>query len=155
MFRNFTQTNETWAQPNLKRLPTDFGPMPFVVDVEKATIHNDNFRTVMWTGKYLQMTVMSILAGDDIGLEIHPDHDQFLRIEEGQGLCQMGKTPCDLSFAQPVYENSAIFVPAGTWHNITNTGCVPLKLYSIYAPPDHAHGAVHHTKADAQAEEGH
>ena len=147
MFRNLNQ-------PQLKRLPTDFGPYPFVVDIEKATIHNDNFRTVMWTGKYLQMTVMSILPGEDIGLEIHPDHDQFLRIEEGCGLCQMGKVPCDLGFVQPVYENSAIFVPAGTWHNITNTGKTTLKLYSLYAPPDHAAGAVHPTKADAEAEEG-
>ena len=137
----------------MKRLPTDFGPNPFVVDIAKATLANDNFRTVLWTGKHLQLTVMSILPGEDIGLEVHPHTDQFLRIEGGQGLCQMGKTPCSLKFVQPVFEDSAIFVPAGRWHNITNTGNTPLKLYSIYAPPNHAHGAVHPTKAVAEAEE--
>jgi mannose-6-phosphate isomerase-like protein (cupin superfamily) len=136
-------------------LPTDFGPYPFVIDINKATLCNINFRTVLWTGSHLQLTVMTINPGEDIGLEAHPDVDQFLRIEQGCGLCQMGRTKCDLHFAQPVFEDSAIFVPAGIWHNITNTGHTPLKLYSIYAPPNHPFGTLHPTKAIAEAEEGH
>ena len=132
----------------------DHGPWPFVVDIQKATMHNDTYRTALWTGQHLQLTVMSIPPGGDIGLEVHPDTDQFLRIEAGQGLVQMGRTQEQLYLHQPVFEDSAIFVPAGTWHNVTNTGREPLKLYSIYAPPHHRHGAVHATKAIAEREEG-
>ena len=139
---------------NQGRLPSDFGPSPFVVDIAKATLANSDFRRALWTGPHLQLTLMCIAPGHDIGLEIHPDTDQFLRVEEGQGLVQMGKAPCSLTFAQPVFDDSGIFVPAGTWHNITNTGATPLRLYSIYAPPHHAHGTIHHTKADAIADEG-
>ena len=128
---------------------TDYGPKPFVVDIQKATTNNDTFRTALWTGRHLQLTLMSIPAGGDIGLEIHPDTDQFLRIEEGQGVVQMGGAKDCLYFVQPVYGDSAIFIPAGTWHNVTNTGNIPLKLYSIYAPPHHPWGTIHPTKADA------
>jgi len=123
------------------------------VDINKATIHNDNYRTTLWTGKNLQLTVMSIPPGQDIGLEIHHDHDQFLRVEGGQGLAQMGDTKEHLSFRQPVFDDSAIFIPAGTWHNVTNTGNNPLKLYSIYAPPEHPFGTIHQTKEIAEASE--
>jgi len=134
---------------------TDFGPKPFVVDIEKATISNNNFRTALWTGKNLQCTVMSINPNDDIGLEQHNHVDQFLRIESGVGLVQMGDAKENLYFTQPVFENSAIFVPAGFWHNVTNTGNAPLKLYSIYAPPNHPAGTVHPTKEIAEEMEGH
>jgi len=93
---------------------------------------------------------MTIRPGEDIGLEIHPDTDQFLRIEEGQGIVQMGPSKRNLTFRQPVFADTAVFVPAGTWHNITNIGSGPLKLYSIYAPPHHRHGTVHPTKAIAE-----
>ena len=131
----------------------DHGPKPFVIDINKATVHNETYRTAIWTGKHLQLTVMSIPVGQDIGLEVHPDHDQFLRIEKGQGLAQMGDQKDQLSFSQPVFDDTAIFVPAGTWHNVTNTGNKPLKLYSIYAPANHPHGTVHQTKEDAIAAE--
>ena len=133
---------------NEKNIPasTDFGPNPFVVDIYKATLHNDNFRTAFWTGKYLQLTLMSIEVGDDIGLEIHEDHDQFLRIESGQGLALMGDGKDNLYLQQPVFDDYAVFIPAGTWHNMINTGSTPLKLYSIYAPPEHPWGTVHKTK---------
>jgi len=134
---------------------TDFGPNPFVVDIVKATINNDTYRTALWTGKYLQLTMMSIPVGGDIGLEVHPNVDQFLRIEEGQGLTQMGNSRENLYLQQPVFDDFAIFVPAGTWHNIINTGNKPLKLYSIYAPPNHPYGTIHQTKAIAELEEGH
>ena len=132
---------------------TDFGPDPFVVDIRKATLHNNTFRTALWTGVHLQLTVMSIPVGEDIGLEAHPDHDQLLRIEEGQGLVQMGDSKTYLHIRQPVFDGCAIFVPAGKWHNITNTGNTPLKLNSVYAPPDHPWGTVHQTKAIAEAAE--
>ena len=132
----------------------DHGPKPFAVDINKATLSNDNYRTTLWTGKNLQLTVMSIPPGTDIGLEVHHDHDQFLRIEDGQGLAQMGNAANNLYFSQIVHDDSAVFVPAGVWHNITNIGKKPLKLYSIYAPPEHKHGTIHETKAIAEATEG-
>jgi Mannose-6-phosphate isomerase len=132
---------------------TDYGPNPFVVDIRKATIYNDTFRTALWTGNHLQLTLMSIPVGGDIGLEVHPNVDQFLRIEDGQGLVQMGDSKDHLYFRQPVYDDFAIFVPAGTWHNVTNVGNKPLKLYSIYAPPNHPWGTIHQTKEAAEAAE--
>jgi len=135
--------------------PSDFGGKPFVVDIARATENNETYRTVLWTGEHLQLTVMSLQPGEDIGLEMHPNVDQFLRIEKGQGIAQMGDGPNSLYFAQPVFDDFAVLVPAGTWHNITNTGREPMKLYSIYAPPNHAFGAVHETKAIAEEEENH
>jgi mannose-6-phosphate isomerase-like protein (cupin superfamily) len=125
---------------------TDFGPMPYVVNIEQATLDNDFYRQTLWTGNNLQSTLMSIPAGSDIGLEVHPDNDQFLRIEQGQGLVQMGDAENTLTFRQTVFANSAVFVPAGTWHNITNIGTTPMKLYVIYAPPHHPHGTIHATR---------
>lgn len=97
------------------------------------------------------MTLMSIEVGGDIGLEVHPNVDQFIRIEQGQGLVQMGERKDRLDFERRVSEDDAIMIPAGTWHNVTNIGHVPLKLYSIYAPPEHPFGTVHRTKAEAMA----
>jgi len=131
-------------------VPRDHGPLPYVVDINKVTVQNNNYRATVWTGRHLQLTVMSIPPGGDIGLEMHHDTDQFLRIEEGQGVVQMGPSRNNLNFRQPVFGEFAIFVPAGTWHNITNVGRTPLRLYSIYAPPHHPHGTVHHTKAIAE-----
>jgi mannose-6-phosphate isomerase-like protein (cupin superfamily) len=131
----------------------DYGPEPFVVNIEEATKENNTFRTALWTGENFQVTLMSIEPGDDIGLEIHPTVDQFIRIEEGQGLVEMGNNKDELDFQQEVYDDFAIMVPAGKWHNITNTGNSPLKLYAIYAPPEHPRDTVHQTKADAEAAE--
>lgn len=137
-------------------LLTDYGPKSFVVNINEATKQNNTYRTALWTGTHLQVTLMSLNVGEDIGLEMHPDVDQFLRIEQGQGIVQMGKRKDHLNFERNVYDDSAIMIPAGTWHNLTNTGNIPLKLYSIYAPPNHPFGTVHVTKADAlAAEEGH
>jgi len=127
----------------------DEGKKPFVINIKNAAIANTTYRTALWTGKYLQATLMSIQVGDDIGLERHEDHDQFLRIEHGQGMVEMGKEKNNLTFRRWVSNNSAIFVPAGFWHNVRNTGNTPLKLYSIYAPPEHPFGTVHQTKEDA------
>lgn len=133
----------------------DYGANPFVININTAAKQNNNFRTALWTGEHLQLTLMSINPGEDIGLEIHPDVDQFLRIEQGQGFVQMGKSKDHLNYQWTVFDDSAIFVPAGTWHNVTNIGNVPLKLYSIYAPPNHPFGTVHRTKVEAmKMEEG-
>jgi len=147
---NNNWNNSIRNQPHRSSVRSDFGPTPFVVDINKATIYNDNFRTALWTGTHLQLTLMSIPVGGDIGLEVHPNVDQFLRIESGQGLTQMGEKKDHLSLQQPVYGDFAIFIPAGTWHNVINTGNTPLKLYSIYAPPNHPWGTIHQTKEVAE-----
>ncbi|WP_153395075.1 cupin domain-containing protein [Ornithinicoccus halotolerans] len=133
----------------------DEGPSPYVVDIERVTLANSTFRTALWTGSNLQLTVMSIAAGDEIGLESHPDRDQFLRVEAGRARVQMGPEPDDLSFDQEVSDDWVVLVPAGSWHNVTNIGQEPLQLYSVYAPPEHPHGTVHATKAEADAAEEH
>jgi mannose-6-phosphate isomerase-like protein (cupin superfamily) len=131
----------------------DYGKNPFVVNINEATKQNRTFRTALWTGNHLQVTLVSINVGEDIGLEIHPNIDQFLRIEEGDGVVQMGDSKDKLTFQKRVSDDSAIIIPAGKWHNVTNTGNKPLKLYSIYAPPQHPFGTVHKTKAEAMAAE--
>ncbi|MBP2079111.1 cupin domain-containing protein [Oceanobacillus polygoni] len=136
----------------------DYGAAPFVVNIENATEQNTNYRTVLWTGNHLQVTLMRISVGEDIGLERHSNLDQFIRIEEGRGLVQMGDHQHVFNFEERVREDDAIMIPAGKWHNLTNIGNEPLQLYSIYAPPEHPHGAVHATKAialAAEAEHGH
>jgi len=133
----------------------DYGPEPFVINIEEAAKQNNNFRTALWTGAHLQVTLMSIDVGGDIGLEIHPNLDQFIRIEEGQGIVKMGSRKDKLDFQQKVKSDYAFIIPAGTWHNLINTGNRPIKLYSIYAPPQHPRGTVHKTKADAEAAEEH
>jgi mannose-6-phosphate isomerase-like protein (cupin superfamily) len=127
----------------------DYGPNPFTINIEKASLQNNNFRTALWTGDHLQLTLMSIGVGQDIGLEMHSDVDQFIRIEQGQGLVMMGKHKDRLDYRRKVSKDYAIFIPAGVWHNLVNTGRVPIKLYSIYAPPEHPHGTVHRTKEEA------
>lgn len=131
-------------------ISNDYGPNPFVTDIHKATLQNNNFRTVLWTGTNMHHTLMSINPGEDIGLEIHPGLEQFLRVEQGQGIVMMGKSKDNLDFQKRIYDNYAIIIPAGTWHNIINTGRVPLKLNSVYAPPQHPYGTVHVTKRDAE-----
>ena len=122
-------------------------------DIEEVTTTNSTFRTVLFTGKAMQLTVMSIPPGKDIGLEQHPATDQFLRVEAGSARIVMGSSKDKLDDSRELEKDSAVIVPAGTWHNIINTGNEPLKLYSIYAPPQHPAGTVHATKADAEAAE--
>lgn len=132
---------------------TDHGPGPFVVNIEDETLANTKYRTTLWTGKYMQMTLMAIAPGDDIGLEVHEDHDQFLRVEQGRGRVQMGPAKDQLDFDKEVGDDWVVLVPAGSWHNVTNIGDEPLKVYSLYGPPEHEHGTVHPTKADSDAGE--
>lgn len=131
----------------------DYGLEPFVFNINEATKENTTFRTALWTGNNLQLTLMSINVGEDIGLEVHSTGDQFIRIEEGQGLVKMGDSKDQLDFEKKVYDDDAILIPAGKWHNIINTGNIPLKVYAIYAPPEHPRDTIHKTKADAEAAE--
>lgn len=127
---------------------TDAGPYPYVVEIEQATLDNQNYRTTLWTGEHLQLTMMSIEPGHDVGLERHADTDQFLRIEHGVARVQMGPAEDQLTFDEEISGDWAVLVPAGFWHNLTNVGSTPMKLYSVYAPPEHPRGTVHVTKAD-------
>lgn len=132
---------------------TDHGPHPYVLDIEEATIGNGNFRSTLWSGNLLQLTVMSIPVGGDVGLEQHVDNDQFLRLEQGTARVEMGPTKDDVTFRAEVSADWAILVPAGTWHNIINTGDTPMKLYALYGPAHHPHGTVHATQAAAEEAE--
>lgn len=131
----------------------DYGPQPYVINIEELTNDNDQFRIAKWTGKNMQMTVMAIPEGGEVGLEVHEDHDQFLRIESGEAKVVMGPAEDNLDQEWEAEDDWAIFVPAGTWHNIINDGDDPLKLYSIYAPPEHPAGTVHKDKAESDAAE--
>lgn len=132
---------------------SDYGTDPLVVQLNYVTNRNRNFRTTLWTGQHMQLTLMCIPVGGEIGLESHPEADQFIGIESGKARVYMGSSKNNLHDRTCVNENSAILIPAGTWHNIVNTGTCPLKLYSIYAPPQHPFGTVHRTKEDAEHEE--
>ena len=127
----------------------DRGPEPFVFNIKHATNMNCNFRTALWTGSHIQLTLMSIPVKGDIGTEVHENVDQFIRIESGHAKVYMGNRPNALHEVGCVNENYAIIIPAGTWHNVVNLGNCPLKVYSLYAPPQHPFGTVHRTKADA------
>lgn len=131
----------------------DIGPQPQSFDLEKATLENDNYRAVAWSGTYLQLTLMSIPPGEDIGLEAHPQTDQFLRLDGGRGRVQMGPTENQLDFDQEVEDGWAVLVPAGTWHNVTNIGDQSIRLYAVYAPVHHSAGALQATADDAARDE--
>jgi len=125
----------------------------WVADIEQATLDNTNFRTALWTGEHTQLTVMQIGVGEDIGLEAHPDNDQFIRIEQGKARVELGPTEDQVKETHDVEDEWAIIIPAGTWHNVVNTGDEDLKVYSLYSPPEHPPNTVHRTKADAMAAE--
>lgn len=125
----------------------------WVADIEQATLDNTNFRTALWTGEHTQLTVMQIGVGEDIGLEAHPDNDQFIRIEQGKARVELGPTEDQVEETHDVEDDWAIIIPAGTWHNVVNTGDRELKVYSLYSPPEHPPNTVHRTKADAMAAE--
>jgi len=119
----------------------------FVDDIEKLTEENTDFRRVLYTGKELQLVLMTLQAGEEIGSEVHEDHDQFFRIEAGTGEIVIdGNTSA-------VKADMAMIVPAGARHNVRNTGGEPLKLYTLYAPPEHRDGVVHPKKADARKDD--
>ena len=115
----------------------------FIDNIEDRTSKNRDFRHVAFTGPHMQLVLMTLLPGQEIGEEIHHDTDQFFRVEEGSGEVWMD------GVSTRIDDDTVIVIPAGARHNIVNTGHKPLKMYTIYAPPHHADGTVHHTKADA------
>lgn len=117
----------------------------FVDDIEDLTERNKDFRRVLYTGRQLQLVLMSLAPGEDIGEEVHETHDQFFRVERGKGEILIDGVP------SKVKADTAIIVPAGARHNLVNTGDKPLRLYTLYAPPEHRDGVVHATKAEAAA----
>lgn len=131
----------------------DNGPDPYILDMEQLAVNYSDFRTAVWTGCHMQMTLMCIPPCGEVGLEMHHDTDQLIRIEQGRAAVIIGKCVDRQEFQKIICKGDAVFVPAGTWHNIINIGRSPLKLSSVYAPPHHPWGTVHHTKADAQAGE--
>jgi len=130
----------------------DIGPQPQSFDLEQATQDNEHYRAVVWSGRYLQVTLMSIPVGDDIGLEAHPETDQFLRLDAGRGRVQMGPAKDKLTFDKEVSDGWCVLVPAGTWHNITNIGDEPMQVYAIYAPAHHKPGKIHESAAEGEAD---
>ncbi|MBP5404741.1 MAG: cupin domain-containing protein [Clostridia bacterium] len=127
--------------------------IPTILNIHRLTLMNDAYRREIWTGDHLQITLMCIPAGGEIGLEIHPELDQFLRVEYGVGSVYMGKERKEVAYLGEADASSAILIPAGTYHNVLNRRNVPLKLYSIYAPPKHPAGTLQRTKFDADLAE--
>jgi mannose-6-phosphate isomerase-like protein (cupin superfamily) len=133
----------------------DQGREPWTVDIEALTLENNHFRAAKWTGQFLQMTVMAIPPGGEIGLEKHDQSDQFIRVEAGEARVVMGPSKDDLRFDEEVQDDWAIFIPAGAWHNIINRGTTPLQVYVIYAPREHPAGTLHETFEDSEADHDH
>lgn len=119
---------------------------PYNSNIEKDTLENNNFRRVVWTGAHMQVVLMTLNPGEEIGKEVHPHVDQFFRVESGFGTAVLGDKDYNLA------DGSALVVPSGLEHNIINSGSDPLKLYTIYTPPNHIEGRVHKTKADAEVD---
>jgi len=145
------------VQPSLANPParSDYGQKPWVVNLDGLTLDNSSFRSTQWTGKSLQMTVMSLKPGEEIGLEKHEQGDQFIRVEQGVGRVVMGASKDQLTFDRQLTDGWAVLIPGGYWHNIINSGSSPLKVYVIYAPPEHPPGTVHKTATEAAAAHGH
>lgn len=118
----------------------------FVDDIEKLTEENDNFRKVLYTGKHMQLVLMTLQPGEDIGMEVHDGHDQFFRFEDGEGEVIIN------GVTTAIEDDDAVIVPAGAEHNVINTGDEPLRFYTLYSPPEHRDGVLHPTKADEKEE---
>ncbi len=142
--------NKEAKEETAKEKLVDMGKKPWVFDIEEATVDNTNYRKAVWSGKYMQLVLMSLKPGEIIDLEVHHDHDQFFRVEQGEARILMGKSEDDLSFDKIAKDDWSMFVPAGFWHKVENIGDVDLKIYTIYAPPEHAPGTVHKTYEEAE-----
>lgn len=129
------------------------GVKPCLINIRGEALRNQNFRKAIWTGEYLQVTVMSIPVGGEIGLEMHEGLEQFIKVESGYVNVYMGDTKQTVKFAGKINADCAVVIPAGTWHNLVNACACPLKVYSVYAPPKHPSCTVHKTKLDSDLAE--
>ena len=127
----------------------DYGGAPLILNLPTAASRNESFRQALWTGNDLQLTVMSIPEGGDVGEEMHEAFDQMLRIEAGVALVRIGEEKGRLRDARRVGEGGVFLIPAGTYHNVVNAGKSPLKLSSVYGPPAHPKGTVDRAKEDS------
>lgn len=144
--------NETFCGsgcPESRTLRTE----PMIASLDCLARRNSCFRREIWTGNYFQVTLMCIPAGGEIGLECHEDTDQLLCIAEGCAVITMGKHRACMMEQKRVGSGCAVIIPAGTWHNLCNVGRTPLRLYSLYAPPQHPAGTAQRTKEDAEQQE--
>lgn len=115
----------------------------YVANIETATLENEDYRRVLFTGRNIQLVLMTLQPGEEIGAEVHEEHDQFIRVEEGDGLVVLDGEKHRLG------DGTAVVIPAGVEHNVVNTSrSVPLRLYTLYSPPEHPDGTVHATKQD-------
>ena len=121
--------------------------------INTEACNNVNFRTTLWTGKNMQLTVMNIPVSGEVGLEIHDDVDQFFQVVSGFTRVYMVKTKREVSYYGTIDNSCAVVIPQKTWHNLINVGHIPLKLYSIYAPTEHPFGTVHKTKLESDLDE--
>ena len=150
-------TSESAVKTNTEKEPVstikineDMGGEPWVLNIEEATLANENYRIANWTGSYMQLVFMSLKPGEIIDLEMHKGTDQFIRIEEGEARVLMGKTEGKLDFDEKVSDDWSVLIPAGYWHSIENTGTTDLKLYTLYGPPEHQKGTVNKTYEEAK-----
>lgn len=119
----------------------------YVTDIEKDTLENEDYRRVLFTGRNTQLVLMTLAPGEEIGSEVHEEHDQFIRVEAGSGVVRLDDEEHALA------DGAAVVIPAGTRHNVVNTSTgEKLRLYTLYSPPEHPDGTVHRTKADEPAE---
>ncbi len=144
-------TEEVVAEIDLSK---DYGQKPWAVNIEAATLQNENYRSANWTGNYLQLVFMSLKPGEIIDLEIHDDHDQFIRVEQGEARVSMGIAEDELDFVEVIEDDWVVLVPAGYWHMVENIGEIDLKIYTLYGPPEHLKATVHESYEEAvEAEE--
>lgn len=152
LIADYCQWHSIWkreASEKMNGRQRDCGPGPCVIRVEECAMTNRDFRRAVWTGCRMQMTLMCIPPCGEVGVEMHEDTDQLIRVEQGDALVVLGRGRCCMEKQSRLFQGEAVFVPAGTWHNIVNVGDCPLKLSSVYAPPHHPAGTVHHTREDA------
>ena len=138
-----------WSSAQAQSADIQIKKKGYVQDIESIAIKNNDFRRVLYTAEHCQLVVMSLMPKEEIGAEVHKQNDQFFRVEEGAGVVVLN------GVRTAIRSGFAIVVPAGTMHNIINTGSVPLKLYTLYSPPNHRDGVVHRTRLQADADNEH
>ncbi len=149
--RHYNRLNNDYDSDGRRK--TDFGGEPHVTNICKETGDNSCFRRALWTGTHLQTTLMSVSCGEEIGWETHSCADQMICIVEGKGIVRMSMCSCGRDIERQLLPGDAVFIPAGTRHSVSNNGRCALKLFSVYAPPQHPYGTIHRTASEAEESE--